>query len=403
MSLRLRVALLTAVAVLLIEIAVVASVYAFVSQRLYAQVEDELRNTAAALVPIVTSTGDLPRPGQDPQAVPHFRRAIAADGRTISVRGTFDLPVTDTARRIARGEAASSLETVRVGSDGFAILTVPAGGGRAVQAARSVATIEELLRQLAVAGAVLSIVGALAAVAAGAAVATGARLERLVSELERARAAQRQFIADASHELRKPLAALKVNVDLLALGAREHVPDRDQLAADTRAGVDDLTALVAQLIDLAREDERILTPAAVRLDDVTREAIDRVQRRYPSVDFRLDAGPTTIVGDAEALGRAIDNLLDNAGKWTPPGRAVDVRVRGGVLEVRDQGPGIDGADRPRIFERFYRGARATGIPGSGLGLAIVARVVAAHGGDISVAPAEGGGTVFRARFATAPS
>lgn len=165
----------------------------------------------------------------------------------------------------------------------------------------------------------------------------------------------------------------------------------------------DLTTLVGQLVVLAREDERIHTRLPVRLDEIAHDAVDHVQRRYPAVGFRIDAEPTTVMGDAEALARAIDNLLDNAGKWTPAGSPVDVTVRDGTIRVRDRGPGIDPADVPRIFERFYRGARSVDVPGSGLGLAIVARVVAAHGGQVSVAAAEGGGAVFTARFAPARS
>ena len=400
MSLRLRVALLTALAVLLIEVAIVAALYAITSQRLYGQVEDELRATATSLVPVVATTGDLPRPGQDPQAVPHFRRAIAADGRAISARGTLDLPVTDAARRVARGEIPSAMETLRAGADTFAIVTVRAGPERAVQAARSVAGVEDVLRQLLIAGVVLTVVGALAAVAAGAAVATGARLERLVTELERARSAQRRFIADASHELRAPLATLRANVELLTLGAGGRVEDREQLQTDTRAAVDDLAGRVAQLIDLAREDERVHVRAPVRLDDVVRAEIDRAQRRYGGVEFRATMEPTTVMGDSEALARAVSNLLDNAGKWTPPGRGVDVTLRDGKLEVRDEGPGIDAADLPRLFERFYRGSRAAGVPGSGLGLAIVRQVMAAHGGDVTARSEPGGGAVFTATFAT---
>lgn len=400
MSLRLRVALLTALAVLLIEIGIVAALYAVTTQRLYGQVEDELRATASTLVPIVSATGDLPRPGQDPQAVPHFRRAIAADGRTIGTRGAVDLPVTDAARRVARGEIPSATETVRTGGEPFAIVTLRAGPGRAVQAARSVAGVEDVLRQLLVAGVVLTVVGALAAVAAGAAVATGARLERLVTELERARSAQRRFIADASHELRAPLSTLRANVELLNLDAAGRAEDRAQLLTDTRAAVDDLAGLVGQLIDLAREDERVHVRVPLRLDEVVSAELDRAQRRYPAVDFRAAIEPTTVVGDAEALARAVSNLLDNAGKWTPAGRGVDVALRQGRLEVRDEGPGIDEADLPRVFERFYRGSRAAGVPGSGLGLAIVQQVMAAHGGEVTVRSAPEGGSVFTANFAT---
>jgi two-component system sensor histidine kinase MprB len=400
MTLRLRVALLTAAAVAVVEIVVLASMYAFISQRLYAQVEDELASTAAVLGPIVTATGDLPRPGQDPGNVPQFRRAIGADGRVISARSNIDLPVTPTALRVASGEQASSTEIVRAGGEPFAVLTVHAGAGRAVQIARSVAPIEEILRQLLVAAVVIGVIGVVVALVAGAAIATGARLERMVHELERARHAQRQLVADASHELRAPLATLRANVELLSLGP-DAVPDRPSLISDTLAGIQHLTDLVGQLIDLAREDQRVHQRVAVRLDELVNDELERIQRRYATVDFRTELDPTTVNGDPEALARAVANLLDNAGKWTPAGRAVHVSLHGGALAVRDEGPGIDDTDLPHVFQRFYRGSRAAGVPGSGLGLAIVAQVMAAHGGTVSARAAPGGGAVFTATFAPA--
>ncbi|HEX9437047.1 MAG TPA: HAMP domain-containing sensor histidine kinase, partial [Candidatus Limnocylindria bacterium] len=196
-----------------------------------------------------------------------------------------------------------------------------------------------------------------------------------------------------------PLATLRANVELLSLGSDAPVGDRDALLADTLAGIEDLTTLVAQLIDLAREDERVHARAPVRLDRIVADEIDRMQRRYPRVTFAADLEPATVEGDADALTRAVANLLDNAGKWSPAGRTVHVALRGAVLEVRDEGPGIDQTELPHVFQRFYRGARAGGTPGSGLGLAIVAQVMASHGGDVAVRSAEGGGAVFTARFA----
>jgi two-component system sensor histidine kinase MprB len=399
-SLRLRVALLTAAAVAIVEIAIVGSIYAFTSQRLYAQVEDELRGTAAALVPIVTSTGDLPRPGQDPERVPNVRRVLTADGRIVSTRSPVDLPITTEALRVAAGERQSAFETVPAGGDSFAVLTVGTGGGRAIQVARSVAALDAVLRQMLVAAVVLGAIGILAALVAGAAVATGARLERVVQELERARHAQRQLVADASHELRSPLATLRANVELLSLGSGAPVGDREQLLADTRAGIEELTSVVGQLIELAREDQRVHARIPLRLDEVVHDEIERMQRRYPSVEFSADLESTTVTGDAEALTRAVANLIDNAGKWTPAGRSVHVGLRGGVLEVRDEGPGIEAADLPHVFERFYRGSRAAGVPGSGLGLAIVKQVMASHGGSVAARSGPDGGAVFTATFAS---
>jgi two-component system, OmpR family, sensor histidine kinase MprB len=100
----------------------------------------------------------------------------------------------------------------------------------------------------------------------------------------------------------------------------------------------------------------------------------------------------------DRIERAVANLLDNAAKWSPPGRPVEVAVRDGSVVVRDHGPGIAEADRPYVFDRFYRAASARGTPGSGLGLAIVREVAQSHGGDVLVEDAEGGGTRMTLRL-----
>jgi two-component system sensor histidine kinase MprB len=102
------------------------------------------------------------------------------------------------------------------------------------------------------------------------------------------------------------------------------------------------------------------------------------------------------------LTRAVANVLDNAVKWSPQGAPIEVRVADGAVEVRDHGPGVAEADRPHVFDRFYRSSEARSLPGSGLGLAIVRQVVEAHGGRATVAPAAGGGTVVRLELAAGP-
>ena len=94
----------------------------------------------------------------------------------------------------------------------------------------------------------------------------------------------------------------------------------------------------------------------------------------------------------------MDNVLDNAIKWSPPGGTVDIRLAGGTLTVRDHGPGIAEADLPHVFDRFYRAASARALPGSGLGLAIVKQTVDDHGGGVTVANADGGGALLTLRF-----
>lgn len=446
MSLRARVALLTALAVALVGVAIVASIYAFASLRLYAQEEQDLRERAAVLAGVVSATGELPtRPAQELERPPYLPRVISADGRVLVTRSAVDLPVTPAARAVAAAERISALETIRVGNDAFYVVTVAAGSGRALQVAHSLAAVEQVLQQLLIAAFAFGALGLLAAPFAGAAVASGAlfplrrlsrvaesiartgdvgqrvgahgrdelatvgrsfdlmldRLERMVQELEGARRAQRQMVADASHELRAPLATLRANVELLSLGADAPVGDRDALFADTLAGIEDLTTLVSQLVDLAREDQRVHERAPVALDDIVRDEVERMQRRYASVLFRAEVEPSVVMGDVDALTRAVANLLDNAGKWTPAGSTVEVRLRSSVLEVIDAGPGIDPTDLAHVFERFYRGSRAAAVPGSGLGLAIVAQVMASHGGAVAVRNGARGGAVFSLTFARA--
>ena len=116
--------------------------------------------------------------------------------------------------------------------------------------------------------------------------------------------------------------------------------------------------------------------------------------------FRFETSliPSVVRGVPSRLERAVANVLDNAVKWTSPGGTVEVGVAGGVVTVRDHGPGIGEEDVPHVFDRFYRSAEARSMPGSGLGLAIVKRVVDEHGGMATVQQADGGGTVVRLAF-----
>ena len=102
-----------------------------------------------------------------------------------------------------------------------------------------------------------------------------------------------------------------------------------------------------------------------------------------------------MLGDPSSIERAYANLLDNARKWSPPAGPIEVSLADGLLTVRDHGPGIDESDLPHVFDRFYRAASARSMPGSGLGLAIVDQVARTHGGSVSIARAETGGTIAR--------
>jgi two-component system sensor histidine kinase MprB len=207
---------------------------------------------------------------------------------------------------------------------------------------------------------------------------------------------QRQLVADASHELRTPVTSLRTNIEvLLSEGGELTGEDRQRLLEDVRAETEELTALIADVIELARGDEPLSDADDVRLDAVVAEAVARARRRRPHTTFEAQLEPTLVEGLSERLGRAVDNLLDNAAKHAPEGTVVEVVLRGGELTVRDHGPGIPAEDRPHVFDRFYRGSSARGRPGSGLGLAIVRQVAETHGGSITIEQAPGGGALFR--------
>jgi two-component system sensor histidine kinase MprB len=210
--------------------------------------------------------------------------------------------------------------------------------------------------------------------------------------------AQRQLVADASHELRTPVTALRTNVEVLLAGGELPADDRRQLLEDVCAETEELGALITDVIELARGDLPLAGVEDVQLDALVAEAVQRARRRRPQIVFADELAPTVVEGVPDRLGRAVDNLLDNAAKYSPAGGVVEATLRDGELIVRDHGPGIPAEDRPHVFDRFYRGATARGRPGSGLGLAIVRQVVETHGGTIAVEEAPGGGALFRLRL-----
>jgi two-component system, OmpR family, sensor histidine kinase MprB len=202
---------------------------------------------------------------------------------------------------------------------------------------------------------------------------------------------QRQLVADASHELRTPLTSIRTNIEVLA-GTELEPEERKGLLGDVVFELEQLTALISDLVELARGRELHQVYEDLRFDEVVSEAVARARRQHgPLLSYVVDLEPTAVRGVRERLDRAVRNLLDNAAKWSPPGGTIEVTLRGGRLSVRDHGPGIDAADLPYVFDRFYRAAVARGMPGSGLGLAIVRDVAESHGGSVAADIAEGGG------------
>ena len=207
------------------------------------------------------------------------------------------------------------------------------------------------------------------------------------------------------HELRTPLTSLRTNIEVLARQDLMPARDRECLLADAVAQLEELTVLVGDLVELAREDHaRRMSLTDVRLDDVVERAVDRARLHAPELQIRIRENvPAVTHGNRALLERAVANILDNACKWSPPDGEIDVSLAAGQLTVRDHGPGIDPEDLPHVFDRFYRAPTARAMPGSGLGLAIVRNAAVVHGGTVTAAAAAGGGTVVRLRLPVQPT
>jgi two-component system sensor histidine kinase MprB len=220
------------------------------------------------------------------------------------------------------------------------------------------------------------------------------RLESSRDALDESVRAQRQLIADASHELRTPVTSLRTNIEVLLQGVELDPEDRRRLLADVVEQSEELSALVGDLIELARGDQQGAETDDVRLDGVAEESLARARRNAPGIHFDATLVPTVVDGVPERLARALNNLLDNAARHSPPGGTVEVQVGPKGVEVRDHGTGVDPEDLPYVFDRFFRGRNSRGRQGSGLGLAIVRQVAEQHGGSVSVTNAVDGGAIF---------
>lgn len=218
----------------------------------------------------------------------------------------------------------------------------------------------------------------------------------LMSRLAQAFSAQRRFLADAAHELRTPIAVLRLQLQLLQRSEDEG--QRDQAVKVLAQGIDRSQRLVEQLLEVARTepDGQAMRRDEVDLSELARATVAAmsIKADHLALDLGADAPqPVKVVGDAAQLAVLLDNLVDNALRYTPAGGVVDVstsRRAGGeaVLGIRDTGPGIPRAERERVFDRFYRGesanADARDGSGSGLGLAIVRAIAERHGARIEL-------------------
>ena len=455
MSLRRRIAGTAGLAVAVVVLAVAIGVYVAVRSQLRGEVDNALRDRARPVAEFARSgpgpglggrpiSGGYGRPGPADRGPGRFGGAqgylqfVAPDGsaqRPPEESGA--LPVSDRERAIAAAGSGETLRDVHVQGAHLRQLTVGAGATGAVQVARPLNETDRVLHRVLWILVAIGVAGVALAALLGEAVARSAlapvrrftdrtetiaatpgdpsqrmdverddELGRLAASfnttldaLERSVDAQRQLVADASHELRTPIASLRANIQVLEDADRLAPADREALRADIVAELDELTALVADVMELARGSKPGELLDDVRLDLIVRAQVERAQRRAgDAVRFQTQIEPTVVSGEPERISRAVSNLLDNARRWSPPAGLVEVELRDGMLTVRDHGPGFEPDDLPRVFERFFRSDRARALPGSGLGLAIVRQAAESHGGMAEAANAPGGGALVRVRF-----
>jgi signal transduction histidine kinase len=217
----------------------------------------------------------------------------------------------------------------------------------------------------------------------------------------------RRFASDAAHELRTPLTALRTNLDL-GLDEKNEA-ERSAFLSRAQAMVQRLEELNTNLLDLSRLEatSRAARETLVDLTEVLQQRTEvyasQAEQAGSSLEVDLPAAPVLVFADASQISRAMDNLVDNACKFTPQGGTIHVMLAQqsgqAIFSVYDTGIGIPSDELPQLFNRFHRGRNTTPYPGSGLGLAIVKVIVAAHGGKVDANSAgEGQGSQFSIRL-----
>ncbi|WP_433545604.1 HAMP domain-containing sensor histidine kinase [Streptomyces sp. CA-294286] len=446
--LRTRLALSASAAVALVAIGICTAAYFVIRYEMYHQLDLNLTQSATRLVQSDRhpATGVLSGECRYLSA-PACAQVVPSDPAE-DPRERYVLPVSPPVREVASGQRAPYFSNFTYEGHPARLAVTPIGGGRALELALRADSVERGIRQAALLLSAVGAAGVLLAAALGywvsrTGLAPVARLtataERIAAtrdprhrielppgppsredevtrlatsfntmlgELEQSVSAQRRLVADASHELRTPLTALRTNAELLARADRLSPEQRDRASGALGRQLREVTGLVNDLIELARDEEPQPLLEEVRPAALVEHAVAAAAAHWPATPFPLhvapEAVPVTLPGVPARLTRLLTNLLDNAAKFSPPKAPVEVElvVSGAHLEftVRDHGPGIAPGDLPYVFDRFYRAEAARALPGSGLGLAMARQIARAHGAELTAEQAPGGGALFRLRF-----
>lgn len=416
------VAVIAAVAAILIT---VTSAYHSVAPLVATQIERGLSDRADTVLAILDTAAPLPvRPDMTEQLL------LPDGGVQLLTRGRKPLPVTDADRAVAAAGQGSNSNSIVVDGVSYDVLTKarPHGGG-AVMVSQNIAEVERIdseflwrtasltiaavavvsllswlligrilrpIHRLAAATAHITSTRELSAVLPDPGSGEVAELTRnfnsMLAALRVSRAQQQRLVQDAGHELRTPLTSIRGSAELLKRARGRLAPeDETQVLTTLVQEAKALDDLVGELVDLSADRYATETAVPVDLPQLAEDRAERVRRRTGRVVTVTADAPLPVTARPRALARALDNLLDNATKYSPDETPVAVHIHRTRLVVRDHGPGIDPQDHQAVFDRFYRADRTRATPGSGLGLAIVHDIVTAHQGTVFAANHPEGG------------
>ncbi len=408
-SLASRVVLLTTMAVGLAVALVALGAYVTVRMSLQSSLDNSLLDRAHQATQSATAARahqrEHPRAGQVGAADVRIFYIDSRGNHTTDSGPAFH--VGDPELAVASGSSQQSVRTISSGDIDYRVVAVPAGGNSTPSSSpRTSRRRSSVLQKMGAVMLLFGLAGVIGAAFAGWAVARNglrpvrrlthnvevitrtedltplpvegddeiARLATafngMLAALSASRDRQRRLVADAGHELRTPLTSLRTNLDLLlqsdAAGGLEPAA-RAELLDDVGAQIEEMSNLVGDLVELARDEPLRQAVEQVDLAEVVDRAVARARRRGTGLTFEVDSEPWWVTGESASLERAVTNLLDNAVKWSPPGGTVRIRLNYGTLTVDDEGPGIAESDREQVFERFYRSDESRSMPGSGLG------------------------------------
>ena len=446
MSLRTRLLLTTSAIVFVVVIALSVGVSTIVSRQLLHEVDKSLDSRVEAIASsLLENTQTAPRgqrirnPLTDalmPMRFDTVTQVIDANGSVFIALGEVDLPITQQVLDIANNPSGGlARSTVTIADVRYRMLTVPLVRGGALQLAKDISDIERAKSGIRQRLTATGLIGIVVAAIAGWWVArrTAKPIQQLADaaehialtqkldttldirgdrEIEQLAASfntmlgalrlsseqQKQLVQDASHELRTPLTSLRANTELLERDTLD-APTRDAIVRDIRAEVDERTSLSSELSALASDQRLVEEPTSVDLAEAAAEVANRASRRTGRTVTLVASEPQVITVRLGQLERALSNLVDNALKFCPTTQPVEIVVNGKRIDVVDHGSGISDADKPLVFDRFYRSAATRALPGSGLGLAIVKQFATDHNATVAVSDTSGGGATVTIAFA----